>query len=74
MTLVHNLVNKQQVFRRIIRIIFLFLEYDFEVMYKPNNKHVVANALSRLSDTRKPLGVPYQTKDVSLFVVQPTWL
>ncbi len=43
-------------------------------MYKPNNKHVVANALSRLSDTRKPLGVPYQTKDVSLFVVQPTWL
>jgi hypothetical protein len=35
----------------------LFLEYDFTIVYKPGRTHEVANALSRLPDIRKPIGV-----------------
>jgi len=52
------LVNKPQVLRRITRWL-LFLEYEFIVVYKPNKTHVVVDALSKLSDNSKPLGVPY---------------
>ncbi len=40
------------------RWLVLFLEYDFIVMYKLNKIHVVVDALSRLLDITKPIGVP----------------
>jgi hypothetical protein len=52
-----NLVNKPHVFGRIARWLLLFLEYEFIVVYKPSRTHVVANVLSRLLDSSKPLGV-----------------
>jgi hypothetical protein len=51
-----------------IAIWFLFLEY--EVVYKPNRTHVVANVLSKLPDSSKPLGVPNQTMDASLYSIE----
>jgi hypothetical protein len=42
------LVNKPHVLRRITRWLLLFLEYDFTLVYKLGNNHVVANALSKL--------------------------
>jgi hypothetical protein len=52
----------------------LFLEYDFIVVYKPGRIHVVANALSRLPNITKPIGVPNQTTYASLFYTEPKWL
>jgi len=37
------LVNKPHVSKNIVRCLFLFLKYNFKVMYKPNKKHVVEN-------------------------------
>ncbi len=55
------LVNKPQVWRKITRWSLLLLEYDFIVIYKLGNNHVVANALFRLLDVIEPLGVPKYT-------------
>jgi hypothetical protein len=55
------LVNKPQVWRKITRWSLLLLEYDFIVIYKLGNNHVVANALFRLLDVTEPLGVPKYT-------------
>ncbi len=52
----------------------LFLEYEFIVVYKLGHTHVVANALSRLLDTIEPTGVPDQTIDTTLFMLQLVWL
>jgi len=52
------LVNKPQVLGRITRWL-LFLECEFRVVYQPNKTHVVVDALSKLSNNSKPLGVPY---------------
>jgi hypothetical protein len=68
------LVNKPQVSARIIRWSLLFLEYDFIVVYKPSKIHVVADALSRLLDNIKPIGVSSQTINVSLFYIGLGWL
>jgi len=65
------LVNKPQVSRKIARWLLLFLEYDFTVVYKPSRIHVVANALSRLSNSVEPIGVFNQTIDASLFYIGP---
>jgi hypothetical protein len=43
-------------------------------MYKPGRTHVVANALSRLLDITKSIGVPNQTTDVSMFYIELEWL
>jgi hypothetical protein len=40
------LVNKPQVFGRLIKWLLLFLEYDFNLFYKPSRSHIMANALS----------------------------
>jgi hypothetical protein len=66
MTLVY-LVNKPQVLGRIIRWLLLFLKYDFTVVYKPRKIHVVTNALSRLSNIIKPIGVLDKTTNTNLF-------
>jgi len=50
------------------------MEYEFRVVYKPNKTHVVVDVLSNLSDSSKPLGVPYETMDASLFFVEPLWM
>jgi hypothetical protein len=68
------LVNNPQVSRRITRWFLLFFEYDFTVMYKPCKIHVIADALSRLSDIIKPIGVHDQTIDESLFYTRSEWL
>jgi hypothetical protein len=52
------LVNKPQVLGRITKWLLLFLEYEFTIVYKPGRIHVVANALSKLPDSSKPLGIP----------------
>jgi hypothetical protein len=52
----------------------LFLQYDFTVVYNSSNTHVVADALSRLPNTTKPIGVLEQTTNVSLFFTKPKWL
>jgi hypothetical protein len=51
------LVNKSQVLGRIIRWLLLFLEYDLIIVYKLGRIHVVANALSKLLNITKPMGV-----------------
>jgi hypothetical protein len=42
-------------------------------MYKPGKTHVIADALSRLPNITKPIGVPDQTIDVSLFYTKLKW-
>jgi hypothetical protein len=42
------LVNKPQVYGKIIRWLLLFLEYDFKIVYKLSRSHLMADALSRL--------------------------
>jgi hypothetical protein len=69
-----NLVNKSHVSRRIARWLLLFLEYDFIVLYEPSRTLVVADALLRLLAITKPLGVPDQTIDASLFYTYPKLL
>jgi hypothetical protein len=61
-------VNKPQVSKRIARWLILFLEYDFIIVYKLGKTHVVTNALSRLPDITKPIGVLNQTTNASLFI------
>jgi hypothetical protein len=67
------LVNKSHVFGRITKWL-LFLEYEFTIVYKLGITHVVANVLSKLLDSSKPLGIPYQIMDASLFYVEPVWM
>jgi hypothetical protein len=43
-------------------------------MYKPRRTHVVIDALSRLLDITKPIGVYDQTTNASLFYTKPEWL
>ncbi len=65
------LVNKPQVSGKITRWLLLFLEYDFTVVYKPCKIHVVIGALSFLQNITT---MPEQTKDTSLFYIEPKWL
>jgi hypothetical protein len=68
------LVNKPHVSRRIARWLLLFLEYEFTSVYKHGKTHVVADVLSKLPDSSKPLGVSDQIVDTSLFYVKPIWM
>jgi len=67
-------INKPQVSKRIIRWLLLFLKYDFIIVYKLGKTHVVVNALLRLLDITKPIGVLNQTTNASLFYKKPKWL
>jgi len=50
------------------------LKYEFIVVYKLGRTHVVDDVLSKLPDNSKPLGVPYQNRDASLFSLKPIWM
>jgi hypothetical protein len=67
-------VKKPQVSGRLAQWLLLFLEYNFIVMYKPCKTHVVVDALSRLPDNTKPIGVLDQTTNTSLFYTGLEWL
>jgi hypothetical protein len=56
MALVH-LVNKPQVFGKIVKWLLLFLEYDFKIVYKPRRSHFMVDALSRLPNQIELVGV-----------------
>jgi hypothetical protein len=68
------LVNKPHVLGRIIRWLLLFLEYDFIVLYMPGKTHIVVDALSKLLDFTKLIGVLNQTIGASLFYIKLEWL
>jgi hypothetical protein len=53
-------VYKPQVSRRLVRCLFIFLEYDFSLIYKPKRSHSVVDALSRCLISQNK--VEYQTK------------
>ncbi len=68
------LVNKPQVFGRLVKWLLLFLEYDFKIIYKLGRSHLMVDALNRLSNQFEPIGIPNQTCDAHLFILQLEWL
>jgi hypothetical protein len=52
----------------------LFVEYDFTIVYKPIESHVIADALLRLPNITKPISVHDQTTYASLFYTELEWL
>jgi len=68
------LVQKPQFLGRIARWLLLFLGYDFSIIYKLGRSHYVVDALSRMFNLIKESGVPNQTMDITLFLLQPMWL
>jgi hypothetical protein len=42
------LVNKPQIFSKLIRWLLLFLEYNFKFVYKPSRSHLMVDGLSIL--------------------------
>jgi hypothetical protein len=63
------LVNKPEVYGIIVRWLLLFLEHDFKIVYKPSRSHLMANALNRLPNQTKPIGVLDQTTIVHMFIL-----
>jgi hypothetical protein len=59
---------------RIARWLLLFLDYEFIVVCNLGRTHVIANVLSKLQHSSKPLGVPNQAVDASLFFVNSIWM
>jgi len=69
MALVYK-VSKPHVSGMLARWFLLILEYDFKIVYKkPNRSHLMANALNRLLNQIKPIGIPNQTYDVHMFTL-----
>jgi hypothetical protein len=64
------LVNKPQVYSIIAKWLLLFLEYDFKIVYKPSRSHLMVNALSRLPNQTKLVGVFDQTTYAHMFTLQ----
>ncbi len=54
--------------------LWLFLKYDFIVLYKLSKTHVVANVLFRLSNTIEPTRILEQTIDANIIFTKPKWL
>jgi hypothetical protein len=67
------LVNKPQVFGR-IAMWLLFLDYDFKIVYKLGESHLMADALNGPPNQEKPISVLNQTIDAHLFTLQQEWL
>jgi hypothetical protein len=53
---------------------FLFLEYDFLIIYKLGRFHFVADALFQMLDLIEQNGVSNQKMDATLFLLQSVWL
>ncbi len=68
------LVNKPWVSSRLDRWFVLFMDYDFKIVYKPSRSHLMVDALSRLHNQTKHVGIPYQTCDAHMFTLQHEWL
>jgi hypothetical protein len=49
---------------------FFYKEYDFKIIYKHGRSHLMANALNRLPNQAKPIGVPNQTIDAHMLTLQ----
>jgi hypothetical protein len=68
------LINKPQIFSMLVRWFLLFQEDDFKIVYKLGRSHLMVDALSRLPNHIKLVGVPNQTCDVHMFTLQLEWL
>ncbi len=64
------MVRKPQISKKITRWLLLFLEYDFLVIYKLWKSHYVADALSWMPNLIEESGIPDQTIDTTLFLLQ----
>jgi hypothetical protein len=69
-----GVLNQQTINVRKDSKMLLFLKYEFTVVYKLGTTHVITDALSKLLDNSKPLGVPNQIVDASLFSIEPIWM
>jgi hypothetical protein len=68
------LMNKPHVFGRLVKWLLLILDYDFKIVYKLGRSHLMVDALSKLPNQTKHVGVPDQTCDAHLFTLQLEWL
>jgi hypothetical protein len=68
------LLKKPQISGRLTRWFFVFVEYDFKIVYKPSRSHLMAYALSILPNQIEHVGVHDQTFDCHMFTLQPKWL
>ncbi len=50
------------------------MEYGFKIVFKPGRSHLMADALNRLPNWTKLVGIPDQTCDVHMFTLQLKWL
>jgi hypothetical protein len=67
-------INKPQVFGRLVKWLLLFLKYDFNIIYKLGRSHLMVDALNRLPNPFEPIGVPNQNYNVHMFILQPKWI
>jgi hypothetical protein len=58
----------------IARWLWLFLECEFIVVYKPNRTHVFIDTLSKLPNSLEPLGLLDQTMNASIFSIESIWM
>jgi hypothetical protein len=63
------LINKPHVSSKLVKWLLLFLEYDFKIVYKHGRSHLMANALARLPNHTKPIGIFDQTCDAHMFII-----
>ncbi len=73
MALMH-LVNKPQVSGKLVSWLLLFMGYDFKIVHKPSRSHLMVYALNRLPNQIEHVGIPDQTCDAHMFILQPKWL
>ncbi len=62
------LINKPQVSSIIARWILLVFEYDFKIVHKLGRSHLMVDALNKLPNKTKLIGVPNQTTDAHMFI------
>ncbi len=55
-------------------MVVVTLEHEFTIVYKLGKTLVVVDVFSKLSHSSKPLGVPYQIINASLFFVELIWM
>ncbi len=50
-------------------MVTVILEYDFKIVYKPSRSYLMTNALKRLPNQAKPVGITDQTIDIHMFIL-----